>query len=101
MEIITKAKNSCTAYEKPGSRKPKKEAAVRLKELFTTHKEQFQDAESELYGKKESIRYCCIDLLRAEALSGTAFCTGGNGWHPEHPGKHQPGTGATVGQPAL
>ena len=69
MEIITKAKNSCTAYEKPGSRKPrrgrppKKGAAVRLKELFTIHKERFQDAESELYGKKESIRYYCIGLL--------------------------------------
>ena len=60
MEIITKAKKSCTAYEKPGPRKPgrgrppKKGAAVRLKELFTSQKEQFQDAEIELYGKKES-----------------------------------------------
>ncbi len=55
MEIITKAKKSCTAYEKPGSRKPgrrrppKKGAAVHLKELFTTHKEQFQDAEYSQY----------------------------------------------------
>ena len=55
MEVITKAKKSCTAYEKPGSRKPgrgrppKKGAAVRLKELFTTHKEQFQDAEYSQY----------------------------------------------------
>ena len=57
MEIITKAKKSCTAYEnptrKPGrGRPPKKGAAVRLKELFTSQKEQFQDAEIELYGEE-------------------------------------------------
>ena len=74
MEIITKAKKSCTAYEKPGPRKPgrgrppKKGAAVRLKELFASQKEQFQDAEIELYGKKESIRYYCIDLLWGQKL---------------------------------
>ena len=39
--------------------------------------------------------------MGAEALSGAAFCTGGNGWHSEHPGKYQPGTGTTVGHPAL
>ena len=39
--------------------------------------------------------------MGAEALSGAAVCAGGNGWHPEHPGKHQPGTGSTVGHPAL
>ena len=74
MEIITKAKKSCTAYEKPGPRKPgrgrppKKGAAVRLKELFTSQKERFQEAEIELYGKKESIRYYCIDLLWGQKL---------------------------------
>ena len=74
MEIVTKAKKSCTAYEKPGPRKPgrgrppKKGAVVHLKELFTSHKEQFQDAEIELYGKKESIRYYCIDLLWGQKL---------------------------------
>ena len=74
MEIVTKAKKSCTAYEKPGPRRPgrgrppKKGAAVRLKELFASHKEQFQDAEIELYGKKESVRYYCIDLLWGQKL---------------------------------
>jgi len=74
MEIITKAKKSCTAYEKPGPRKPgrgrppKKGAAVHLKELFISHKDQFRDAEMELYGKKESIRYCCVDLLWGQKL---------------------------------
>ena len=74
MEIVTKAKKSCTAFEKPGPRRPgrgrppKKGAAVHLKELFISHKEQFQEAEIELYGKKESIRYYCIDLLWGQKL---------------------------------
>jgi len=63
MEIVTKAKKSCVAFQKPGLRKtgrgrpPKKGVAVHLKELFNSHKEQFQEAEVELYGKKETIRF--------------------------------------------
>ena len=74
MEIVTKAKKSCTAFQKPGPRKPgrgrppKKGAAVHLKELFVSHKEQFQEAEMELYGKKQSIRYYCTDLLWGQKL---------------------------------
>ncbi len=50
MEVVTKAKRSCTAYQKPGPRRPgrrrppKKGAAVHLKELFCSHKGQFQEA---------------------------------------------------------
>ena len=74
MEIVTKAKKSCTAFEKPVSHKPrrgrpsKKGAAVHLKELFTSHKEQFQETQMELYGKRETIRYYCIDLLWGQKL---------------------------------
>ena len=74
MEIVTKAKKSCTAYEKPGPRKPgrgrppKKGAVVHLKKLFISRKEQFQEAEIELYGKREVIRYYCIDLLWGQKL---------------------------------
>ena len=74
IEIITKAKKSCTAFEKPAPRKPgrgrppKKGAAVHLMELFISRKEQFQEAEMELYGKRESIRYYCIDLLWGQKL---------------------------------
>ena len=74
MEIVTKAKKSCTAFEKPISHKPrrgrpsKKGAAVHLKELFTSHKEQFQETQMELYGKRETIRYYCIDLLWGQKL---------------------------------
>lgn len=74
MEIVTKAKKSCVAFQKPGPRKPgrgrppKKGAAVHLKELFNSHKEQFQEAEVELYGKKETIRFYCTDLLWGQKL---------------------------------
>lgn len=74
MEIITKAKKSCTAFQKPGARKPgrgrpaKKGAAVHLKELFISHKDQFRETETELYGKKETIRYYCTDLLWGQKL---------------------------------
>lgn len=69
MEIVTKAKKSCVAFQKPGplkpgrGRPPEKGPAVHLKELFNSHKEQFQEAEVALYGKKESIRFYCTDLL--------------------------------------
>ena len=74
MEIVTKAKKSCVAFQKPSPRKPgrgrppKKGAAVHLKELFNSHKEQFQEAEVELYGKKETIRFYCTDLLWGQKL---------------------------------
>lgn len=74
MEIVTKAKKSCTAFQKPGPRKPgrgrppKKGAAVHLKELFVSHKEQFLETETELYGKKKTIRYYSADLLWGQKL---------------------------------
>ena len=74
MEIITKAKKSCTTFQKPGPRKPgrgrppKKGDAVHLKELFVSHNEQFRETGIELYGKTETIRYYCIDLLWGQKL---------------------------------
>lgn len=74
LETVTKAKKSCTAFEKPAPGKPgrgrprKKGAAVHLKELFVSHKEQFAETRMELYGKKETIRYYCIDLLWEQKL---------------------------------
>ncbi len=61
MEIILKAKKSCTAFEKPGPRKPgrgrppKQGAAVHLKGLFVSHAAEFKETEAELYGKKAAI----------------------------------------------
>lgn len=69
MDIITKAKKSCTAFEQPGQRKPgrgrppKRGAAVHLKERFVADQDKFQEAEVELYGKKESVRYYSMNLL--------------------------------------
>ncbi|MEH2933087.1 hypothetical protein VSQ48_25020, partial [Candidatus Ventrimonas sp. KK005] len=73
-EIVTKAKKSCTAFEKPAPRKPgrgrppKKGAAIHLKELFKTHGEQFLETRLELYGKQETIRYYSMDLLWGQKL---------------------------------
>ena len=74
MEIVTKAKKSCTAFEKPACKKsgrgrpPKKGTAVHLKELFASHRDQFRQAQVELYGKQETIRYYCVDLLWGQKL---------------------------------
>ena len=74
MEIVTKAKCNCTAFEKPASRKsgrgrpPKKGKAVRLKDLFESRKEQFRETELVLCGKKEKLRYYSIDLLWGQKL---------------------------------
>ena len=74
LEIVTKAKKSCTAFEKPTpkrpgrGRPPKKGAAVHLKELFDTHKEQFLETRMELYGKKETIQHYSVDLLWGQKL---------------------------------
>ena len=74
MEIVTKAKCNCTAFEKPAPRKsgrgrpPKKGKAVRLKALSESRKEQFRETELVLYGKKEKLRYYSIDLLWGQKL---------------------------------
>ena len=39
--------------------------------------------------------------MGTEAVPGTAVCTGGNEWYPEHPGKYQPDPGPAVCHPAL
>lgn len=74
MEIVTKAKKNCTAYEKPApwsakrGRPPKKGDAVHLEKLFSSRHEQFLETEAVLYGKKQTIRYYCTDLLWGQQL---------------------------------
>lgn len=74
LELITKAKSSCVAYElptekKPGrGRPPKKGTSVKLKELFTTSSHLFQETSLYLYGKQERVRYYCTDLLWGQKL---------------------------------
>ena len=68
MHILTKAKISCTAYENPKKktgkgRPPKKGETIKLKNLFTTKKEEFIKTTMNLYGKDESVEYLCVNLL--------------------------------------
>ena len=74
MEIVTKAKRSCTAFEKPEPKKPgrgrppKKGRAVHLMELFDSCREQFLEASVEMYGCMENVRYYSVDLLWGQKL---------------------------------
>lgn len=47
---------------------PKKGAAIRLRELFVSHKDLFLETKVELYGKQETIRYYSVDLLWGQKL---------------------------------
>ena len=68
IEIITKAKVNCTAYEPPvhvkGAKgRPRKRGnAVKLWELFS-QTGLFQSAAVMMYGKEETISYHCVNLL--------------------------------------
>lgn len=74
MHIVTKAKKSCIAYEKPPENKSgrgrpaKKGAAVKLKDLFTSKANEFIETTTLLYGKQETVRYYCINLLWGQKL---------------------------------
>ena len=75
LEIITRAKNNCIAYEKPepvtGKRRgrPRKRGnAVKLKTLFQTRKEDFIKAKARMYGSEEEVSYLCLDLLWGTGL---------------------------------
>ena len=74
MQMITKAKRNCVAYQLPEAalgkrgRPRKKGTAVKLSDLFTTLKEQFNTAQICLYGRPEEVRYHCVDLLWGQGL---------------------------------
>ena len=70
VDIITRAKRSCTAYFMPDvnpapqrGRPRKKGDSVKLNTLFQSRASQFIKAEAWMYGKKESVEYLCLDLL--------------------------------------
>ncbi len=70
VDIITRAKTNCTAFEEPTrsstprrGRPRKKGAAVKLSELFESKASAFIPAEVTMYGKKQSVEYLCLDLL--------------------------------------
>ncbi|GHV48665.1 hypothetical protein FACS1894204_13040 [Synergistales bacterium] len=71
--IVTRAKISVVAYTKPSAHKGrgrprKKGAAVKVKELFDSERENFKEMKTVLYGKEESIRYLSKDLLWGKGL---------------------------------
>jgi hypothetical protein len=74
MHLITKAKKSCRAYEQPKEKKSgqgrpaKKGDSVKLKELFSSKSSEFIETTATLYGKQESIRYYCTNLLWGQKL---------------------------------
>ena len=74
LQIVTKAKKSAVAYEKPfektskKGRPRKKGAKIKLKELFDTQKEDFKEIIVELYGKKETVKYISFNLLWGQGL---------------------------------
>lgn len=74
LQLITKAKKSCKAYEQPKEKKQgrgrpsKKGDTVKLKELFSSKSNEFLGTTATLYGKQESIRYYCTNLLWGQKL---------------------------------
>lgn len=70
LQIITRAKTSCVAYELPPisdtprrGRPRKKGNSVKLNTLFQSRSSEFTKAEAMMYGKKEKVEYLCLDLL--------------------------------------
>lgn len=73
LDLVTKAKTSCVAYEPPvqtgGRGRPRKKGTrLKLKTLFDTQAKQFQTARLSLYGKEETVSYLCRDLLWGQGL---------------------------------
>jgi len=70
IHVLPRAKNNYVAYQKPVPPKVRSRgrprqygAAVKLKEVFTTHHSQFRTATLPIYGKIETISYLALNLL--------------------------------------
>lgn len=75
LDIITRAKNNCVAYEKsvpasaPHRGRPRKKGdAVKLGGLFTKRADDFTKASVMMYGKKQEIEYLSLNLLWGSKL---------------------------------
>ncbi len=73
MEIVTKAKQNCVAYQLPErkagrGRPPKKGEKVILKDLFCVDRSQFITTTLDLYGEQKQVEYLCVDLLWGQKL---------------------------------
>ena len=73
LEIVTRAKSNCTAYEAPGpykgrGRRPVHGAAVHLKDLFQSASASFRTAKLCLYGEEKKVRFLSRTLLWGQKL---------------------------------
>ncbi|MDE7244915.1 MAG: hypothetical protein K2O18_13210 [Oscillospiraceae bacterium] len=73
LEIVTRAKRNCTAYEAPGpykgrGRRPVHGAAVHLKDLFQSASASFRTASLCLYGEEKKVRFLSRTLLWGQKL---------------------------------
>ena len=73
--IVTKAKVSCTAYEKPPApprhkrgRPHKKGSSVKLAALFHERKDSFEREDVVMYGSRKQVEYYVTDLLWGQGL---------------------------------
>lgn len=70
LDLITRAKNSCVAYQplssddRPRRGRPRKKGeSVKLRELFDAREADFVTADVLMYGEEEQVEYLCLDLL--------------------------------------
>lgn len=75
LDVITKAKRNCRAFEKPEPRKAgmrgrprKKGKSVYLDQLFETETEAFTETVVTMYGKQEQVHYLVKNLLWGQKL---------------------------------
>jgi len=73
LQIVTKAKKSCTAYEKPGEysgrgRPREKGDSIKLNHYFEEKKDSFKRTIIKIYGKEQEVSYYCINLLWGQKL---------------------------------
>ena len=75
LELVTKAKRNCIAYEEPvvepirkRGRPKKKGDTVYLWKQFTEAPDSFTEAFVSIYGRNQSVRYKCMDLLWGQKL---------------------------------
>ncbi|EHJ01994.1 hypothetical protein CDLVIII_5520 [Clostridium sp. DL-VIII] len=73
LQIVTKAKKSCVAYEEHGEysgrgRPREKGTSVKLKDYFQEKKESFKTTTVKIYGKEQDVSYYCINLLWGQKL---------------------------------
>lgn len=74
LDVITRAKNSCVAYDPPEpspsrrGRPRKKGASYKLYSLFADCSDKFQKASVFMYGQTEEVNYLSLDLLWGKKL---------------------------------